>query len=88
MRFHGDLVMFDKIFLRHPRSVGESYLEHMTVALGFAGRLAVAALAGLIHALVPALFERTASRIVAELYGRMVTNRRRTLASVEFDYAI
>ena len=80
--------MFDKLFLRHPRSVGESYLEHMAAALGFAGRLALAALAGVIHALVPALCERTGSRIVAELYGQMVSNRRRAAASVEFDYAI
>jgi len=80
--------MLDALFLRHPRAVGESYFEHMIAALGFAGRLMVAALAGLVHALVPALFERTASKVVAELYGRMVLNRRRASAAVDFDYAI
>ena len=81
--------MLDALFLRHPRSVGESYLEHMMAALGFAGRLAVAALACLVHALVPALCERTGSRIVAELNRAMISNRRRSPpTSSEFDYAI
>ena len=65
--------MFDTLFLQHPRSVGESYFEHLTTALGFAGRLA--------------FFPRTASRIVADLHARMFANRRSRQASA-FDYAI
>ncbi len=79
--------MFDALFLRHPRTVGENYLEHMIAAFGFAVRLAVAALACAVHGLVPALFERTGSRIVADLNVRMIANRSRAHAS-EFDYAI
>lgn len=79
--------MFDTLFLQHPRSVGESYFEHLTTALGFAGRLALAAAACFAHALVPAFFPRTASRIVADLHARMFANRRSRQASA-FDYAI
>lgn len=62
--------MFQRLFLSHPRRVGESYGGHFLFALWFASRLALAAGAALLHALVPALCERTASRIVGELYER------------------
>jgi hypothetical protein len=81
--------MLDALFLRHPRSIGESYFEHMIAALGFAGRLAVAALACAMHALVPALCERTGSRIVVELNRTMASGRRRAAPDAgAIDYAI
>lgn len=81
--------MFDAIFLRHPRSVGESYVEHLIAALGFAARLAIATVACFVHALVPALLQRTGSRIVADLHMTMVASRRRQPPGAgEFDYAI
>lgn len=64
-------------FTRHPASVGESYLEHMDSALGFAGPLFIAALCCLVHACLPFLFEKSASARVARLYDRMVLNRSR-----------
>lgn len=57
-------------FTDHPASVGESYGAHMRFALGFSGRLALAAGAALVHAVLPFLFERTASRMIAEMYAR------------------
>lgn len=57
-------------FTAHPASVDETYGEHFRFALGFAGALFLAAGAALIHALLPFLFEKTASRIVARLYAR------------------
>ena len=81
--------MFDRLFLAHPRMVGETYFEHATMAMSFAARLFVAACACFMHAAVPMLFPRTASRIIAELHGRMVTNRRPSTTSAgAFDYAI
>lgn len=68
-----------KLFLDHPASVGENYAEHFAHAGGFAALLGLAAIACLIHALVPCLFESTASRLVTRLHDRMVTNRRRGL---------
>lgn len=62
---------FARLFLDHPASVDESYLQHMRFALGFAGQLALAAGAALIHALIPAACETTASSIVKRLYPRV-----------------
>ena len=69
--------MFERYFLAHPRSVGESYLEHMASALFFARLLLLAGLAALVHAIFPTLFEKTASRIVIRLHDRMVHHRHR-----------
>ena len=66
-------------FTDHPASVGETYLEHMGVALSFAGALALAAAACLLHAILPFAFERTSSRAVEALYRRMVTHRAKTV---------
>ena len=62
--------MIDRVFLDHPRSVEESYLEHAAFAGRFSGRLFLAACAAMIHALIPCLFEKTASRMVADLYAK------------------
>lgn len=62
--------MFAKLFLDHPSHVDETYAEHARFAASFSLRLFGAAFAALIHAVVPALFEKTASGIVAELYDR------------------
>jgi hypothetical protein len=63
-----------KLFTQHPASVNETYFGHMAFAAWFASRLFMAAGAALVHAILPFLFETTASRIVRELYER--TNRR------------
>ena len=58
---------FKQWFTAHPQSVGETYGEHMRFAAWFAFRLAQASGAALIHALIPSLFEKTASRILLDL---------------------
>lgn len=62
--------MLRRIFIDHPESVDESYFQHMGVALSFAGLLALACGAALVHAIIPAACEKTASRIIAKLYAR------------------
>ena len=59
-----------KLFTDHPASVHETYFGHMAFAAWFASRLFLAAGAALIHAVLPFMFETTASRIVRELYER------------------
>ena len=61
----------DKLFLDHPHSVDETYIEHAGVAFGFSMKLFVAAFAALIHAILPGMFEKTASKIICGLYQRM-----------------
>ncbi|MGR3503273.1 DUF6356 family protein [Pseudaestuariivita sp.] len=62
--------MFARLFTDHPKAVDETYFQHMGVALGFAGTLALAAGAALVHALIPALCEKTASTTIARLYAK------------------
>lgn len=57
----------DRLFFDHPRSVNETYLDHMDVAMGISGQLFVAGIACFIHALIPGLFQTTASRIMTKL---------------------
>ncbi len=62
--------MFARVFLDHPAKVDESFFEHMVFALKFSGLLFAAAGAALVHAIIPCLFEKTASGIIAQLYAR------------------
>jgi hypothetical protein len=51
----------------HLEQVRETYFQHLRAALGISVRLAGASAACALHALIPALCTRTASRRVAEL---------------------
>lgn len=61
-----------RAFTAHPAKVNETYFQHMAVAGYFAFWLAVAAGAALVHAIVPAACESTASRIITRLNTRMM----------------
>ncbi len=52
--------MINRIFIQHPHSVNETYLEHLWFALKFAALLSCAATAALIHAFIPAMSKKTA----------------------------
>jgi hypothetical protein len=60
-----------QLFTSHPRSVDETYLEHMLFAAGFSVKLMAAGLAALVHAFLPFLFERTASTMINQMHHRM-----------------
>ena len=62
--------MIARVFLDHPAKVGESFFEHMLFAKKFSGLLFAAAGAALVHAIIPCMFEKTASTIIARLYER------------------
>lgn len=70
----GDTV-FTRLFLEHPRSLGESYLQHQLYAFRFGLSLIAAGSACLVHGLVPALFPRAGSSTVTRLYDRMAVDR-------------
>jgi hypothetical protein len=63
--------MIDRVFLDHPRRVGESYGEHALVAARFGAALLIAGLACLVHAVIPSLFTHTASDTVRRLHARL-----------------
>lgn len=68
---------FDRLFVAHPHSIGESYLQHGAFAMRIAGRLFLAAAAACLHALVPCWCETTASRIVLAMHADLVARRSR-----------
>ena len=65
--------ILQRLFLSHPQTVDESYGEHFLFALGFAARLFGASLAALVHAIIPCLFETTASRMIREMHDRIAS---------------
>jgi hypothetical protein len=55
-------VLWYKLFVEHPRSVNESYLQHMGKALGIAWSLTFfCVIPVLIHSVVPGWYTTTAS---------------------------
>ena len=68
--------VLDEVFLKHPREVGESYLEHAGVAAGVGVQLLWAGAACMVHALLPSVFQKTASQTIVRLHGK-VTQRDR-----------
>lgn len=68
--------MLDRVFFEHPRSVGETYGEHLWMAGGFGVSLIKAGCACLIHAVFPRLCTNTASQAVKHLHDRMVVTRK------------
>jgi hypothetical protein len=65
-----------RLFTEHPRSVGESYGQHLVQAGGFGGRMILAGLACMLHALLPFIFVRTGSDAIESLHNRMSARRR------------
>ncbi len=64
-----------RAFTEHPATVGESYLEHLRVALGFSLSMIRGAICCAIHAFLPFLFEKTGSCAIEDLHQRMVKQR-------------
>ncbi|WP_120501176.1 DUF6356 family protein [Roseovarius sp. EL26] len=62
--------MLNKVFLEHPRKVDETYLEHAVFAGKFSFKLFAAAFAALVHAVIPVLFEKTASKMIADMFAK------------------
>ena len=62
--------MYKKLFINHPQSINETYFEYAQFALRCSSLLFLAAFAALIHVIIPAFFEKTASSIIASLYHK------------------
>jgi hypothetical protein len=68
--------MVGKVFLDHPHALGETYWQHQRHALQFGTSMVFAGVACILHALIPAVFVRTASTTVVRLHERMRAARR------------
>ena len=63
--------MFGRLFMDHPRSVDGNCFEQLLFAGGFALRLLGAGLAALVHAMIPCLFEKTASQMITQMHDKI-----------------
>ena len=77
----------DRLLLAHPRMVGESYGEHFGIAGRFGATMVAGGLKCLVHAVLPSVFERSASDTVGKLNGEL-TRRRAASADAFPDYII
>ena len=66
-----------RVFTDHPQTVGETYVEHLISASGFAATMLAGAMACLLHGLFPFAFQTSGSRRIKALHARMVTARHR-----------
>jgi hypothetical protein len=64
------------VFTRHPSTVGETYGGHLVFASGVGGRMMLAGMACMLHGIFPFLFERTGSRAIQDLHGRVTSGAR------------
>lgn len=79
--------LLDRLLFAHPRTVGESYAEHAGIASRFGATMVAGGVKCLIHAVVPSVFERSASDCVARLNGEL-TRRRAAATDIDPDYVI
>lgn len=63
-------------FTKHPRSINETYFEHMFNALRFVLVLTCLAVVGFIHSIFPFLFEKTVSSGIEELHQVLKTRNK------------
>ena len=54
-------------FLQHPREKGMTYTQHAVHSLGFSAKFAMASLQSLTHAVIPALFTDTTTKLNEQL---------------------
>jgi len=59
--------MNKNIFTKHPKEVGESYLQHFGKALKFSSLLFSLSLKALMHAILPFCYETTVSDKIKKL---------------------
>ena len=65
----------NNIFTKHPKEVGESYINHFFKALSFSALLFSLGFKALVHALLPFCFETTVSAKVKTLSAGMQKRR-------------
>jgi hypothetical protein len=79
--------MIDKLFTDHPRAIGETYGGHARTAFSFGSRMMLGGLACMVHAIIPGLLVKTASRTVVQLDAEM-RGRQPSPGDEEFTYVI
>ena len=61
---------------KHYKSANETYFVHMRVALKISFELLLASVMALTHAIIPAVFQKGASKKIIELYEYLQSKKR------------
>ena len=61
---------------KHLRDTEENYLQHMSAALKISSQLLIASFQAFFHSIIPALFTKSASSKIKELY-LFIENRKK-----------
>ena len=67
--------MIRRIFLDHPKTVGETYPEHFRVATGFGATMIVGGVKAVLHGFFPNIFQTAGSDTVRGLHSILVEKR-------------
>lgn len=67
--------MIRHLFLEHPASVGETYLQHMGVAGRFGWRMVRGGLGCMLHGVLPFAWRTSGSDTVTALHAELVAKR-------------
>jgi len=67
--------VFNRLFIDHPKTVDETYLEHLRFAANFGLRMIYGGCGAIVHALVPGLCKTTGSRTIGTLNDIVVEHR-------------
>ena len=70
--------MIRRIFLDHPKTVGETYWEHFGVATGFGRTMIVGGIKAVLHGIFPSIFKTAGSDTVRSLHAVLVEKRAAT----------
>jgi len=60
--------MFDRLFLEHPRSKGETYWQHFKAAAALWVKMIGALMALVVHTFIPGFFQTTASSLIVKCH--------------------
>jgi len=80
--------VIDRIFLSHPRTVGETYGEHFRVASGFGAAMIWGGLKAIAHAFVPSICKTSGSDTVRQLHALLVEKRAAAAQMHTFEWMI
>lgn len=64
-----------KLFTSHPKSIGETYTQHLQIASISGVKLVIAGFACIVHSIFPFLFVHTASKTVKEIHNAMAARQ-------------
>jgi len=70
-------------FTAHPKSVGETYLQHGLFACRYGAKMTAGGIAAFVHGILPFLFQTTGSRVTRELNAALEASAARAAARKE-----